>query len=107
MILSISPKSLLVFALALTLAPTAPLTQAGQCQCACSVYFEMLETIDEYSKQWPAKLDRCAGACANAWARCEIHHEIPKRLSAIEPGNAESVDDEKESADRENHRPTH
>ncbi len=100
MILAHLSRSLLIALFALALA--APASQAGECQCGCSAYYDMLESIERDAGQWPAKLDRCAGACATAWSQCEISQNKSERLAAAESDDSESDADTREQDNDEN-----
>ncbi len=83
------------------LALVAPASQASECECGCVGYFTMLESIEDDAGKSPAKLDRCAGACAIAWSRCELRYDIGDQLAAVETENSESGGDDPQPDDHE------
>ena len=74
---------------------------AGNCDCSCSRYASLLESLSDSSSGSNEFLDICSGACANAWSRCEAARERkgawPNLGSEREPERLEST--------RDDHRP--
>lgn len=105
MILVQHSKSLLIALAVLVLA--APASQASECQCGCREYFLMLETIDADTAKMPAKLDRCAGACANSWYQCEIRHDKSEQPAAVKPEDSESDSNKDKPGDHDSHDCSH
>ena len=100
------PSKILLIAL-FVLALVTPASQASECECQCDGYFNMIESNVGDSGKWPAKLDRCAGACAIAWSQCEIGRDKQERLAAAESEDSESDADFPEQDDEENNALSH
>ena len=67
-LIAISLLALLVF----TLMGKA---SANSCDCGCPRYASLIDSLPELSTQTQYFLNRCGGACANAWAHCEAVRE--------------------------------
>lgn len=65
------PRTLRAPALAGLLLLSGGSAQANDCDCACQVYEQILASIEVQIDDHLTKLNRCGGACAIAWARCE------------------------------------
>jgi hypothetical protein len=68
----VQPRWLTLLALTLSSAITAiPSLARSACDCACDSYARLVETRGALSPAQEAYLDRCGGACAIAWTRCD------------------------------------
>ncbi|TVQ28998.1 MAG: hypothetical protein EA370_15880 [Wenzhouxiangella sp.] len=61
--------------IALLLLALSDQARSQSCDCSCTRYAQLLESLPELSGQTNQFLDSCAGACAIAWTSCEAAHE--------------------------------
>jgi len=90
-----------IFAFALLLMASPVLSLADVCDCGCPRYAQLLNSLAEGASEPDSFVERCGGACAIAWTRCEALYARDDNWPALaEQSESEAGESESSENDR-------